>query len=174
VRLTETNWDYLYQELEWMLPAKSQLLGLRMIESSAEILARHGVDLARLDLSQCLDQYVQDGQILLDLSSAYYFGEADDLFDSEGWAWFEALGCKLDLFPITTRQVNGQDPYGDRLELTLSEQWRVHVKAILVGSIVRDAEWCLMVRRIWAEVCDNTALLGFEAEGQISIPLNRH
>jgi hypothetical protein len=157
-----------------MLPAKSQVLGLRMIESSAERLGRHTVDLARLDLSQSLDQYVQDDQILLDLSSAYYFGDADDLQDSEGWAWFETLGCKLDLFPITTHQASEKDTYGDRLEVTLTEQWRVHVKAILVGSIVRDAEWCLMVRRIWAEVCDNTALLGFEAEGQISIPLNRH
>jgi hypothetical protein len=157
---------YLRYYLSWLIGDEITDVNFSLVPSSyAELLARD-IDLDNFNLAEGFaEDFIFDGDICSHWSQCVFPAEAD----FEGPLAGKLKEPLAGRYPYFGRLVSCQS---DDIWRGLGEQYCMVVPVILSGDMICDTQLRFRIRCIWANVCDNDALLGFTISESVEIPLD--
>lgn len=163
--LTQSSQEFLRSHLHWLIGDEVANINFSLVSSSRAEMEARGVDLDTVNLAEgCSSGFIFDGGIYAVFDQCVFPVEAD--YDGHLAAALKEPIAGI--YPFLGRLGRC---HPDDIMNAFGEQYRMVVPVILSGEILQSPQLFFKVECIWAQVCDNEAVLGFMISDSFEIPL---
>lgn len=163
--LPQSSQEFLRSHLHWLIGDNIATIDFSLLSSSEAELELRGIDPHAVNLAEgCPDGFIIDDNIRTAFELCVFPVEAD----YDGSLAASLREPIVGVYPLLGRLSSSQI---EDIMNAFGEQYGMVVPVILMGAMLHSPQLLFRVERIWAQVCDNDAVLGFGISNSFELPL---